>query len=79
MFYLLESVRLLLHSASVQNNEREGQAEAVWSAFGVTDYAVKLCVVVIRVAGGEWELQKLLRGRCYILPCFSLSIWHIQS
>lgn len=27
-------------------------------------------VQVIRMAGRKWELQKLFRGRCYILPCF---------
>lgn len=34
------------------------------------DYDVVLYVLAIRMAGRKWELQKLFRGRCYILPCF---------
>lgn len=34
------------------------------------DYDVILYVLVIRMAGGIWELQKLFGDRCYFLPCF---------
>lgn len=29
-----------------------------------------LYVLAIRMAGRKWELRKLFRTRCYILPCF---------
>lgn len=38
--------------------------------YGAMVRDVTLYVLVIRMAGRKWELLKLFRTRCYILPCF---------
>lgn len=49
----------------------EGQDKTKQSVYGAMDYdVITLYVSVVRMAGRKWELQKLSRGRCDILPCF---------